>query len=865
MLTWIYWRIVREDKTWPTRLVWCLPMRTLVEQSVTEAEKLLKAIKRADDVDVRIAMGGVDEQRWYENPAKPMILIGTQDMLLSRALNRGYAMGRAAWPRAFGLLNNDCLWVMDEIQLMGIGLTTSAQLQAFWRDDQNRQSLGLSRRTWWMSATLQPSWLESPETAGFLQQLKDSMLVIEDGDRSGEQWHVNKPMHLEQSASDRWADLIVEKHQNHTPDPETGRQTLVVVNTVKQAAELHRKILAHFKKTEAAPNIRLVHSRFRPAEREAWVEEFLSRRSLNKDTNRIMIATQVVEAGVDISASCLMTELAPWPSLVQRFGRAARYGGTAEVIVLDQQHEDEKKALPYSIEELNASRSALKQLPGVALRDLEAFEQQWTPAQLSDLYPFHPVHVLIREEVDELFDTSADLSGADLDISRFIRDGEDRNVQVFWQHWDGKVPDKSTKPVRRELCSVPIGEAKKWLEKRTEYDQRFEWDYLDGRWKTVDLKSIRPGQIILASADVGGYDQERGFTGEKGKTSPVAAVENIETEGDYAEISDAGSEADWKTIATHCREAATLANNFSGKDGFSLPNPVAHVLSLAMRLHDWGKAHPAFANGTYRVEPVRADLAKAPCGAWRAMNQLYRTETHGPRRGFRHELASMLAILELLKMGAPNHPAILGRYREMLEACGTEVTAVQEIEINHTLVEELKGLSESQFNLLLYLVACHHGKVRCSLQASPVDQDFPTNLQADFIGTGMPIRGIREGDIMPATRLPDVDGNPVAMPELTLSLKPAAIGLSSEYGASWTERVQTVMNEFGPFTLGWLEAVVRAIDGDASNDQKSPGADPDSLIESGSLSVPESAADTDKMNQQSEETTFAISRETADV
>ena len=40
---------------------------------------------------------------------------------------------------------------------------------------------------------------------------------------------------------------------------------------------------------------------------------------------RIVVATQVVEAGVDISARTLVTELAPWSSLVQRFGRVARY------------------------------------------------------------------------------------------------------------------------------------------------------------------------------------------------------------------------------------------------------------------------------------------------------------------------------------------------------------------------------------------------------------------------------------------------------------------------------------------------------------------------------------------------------------
>ncbi|MBF0530206.1 MAG: CRISPR-associated helicase/endonuclease Cas3, partial [Deltaproteobacteria bacterium] len=66
-------------------------------------------------------------------------------------------MSRFRWPIEFGLLNNDCLWVMDEVQLMGNGLATTAQLQAF-------------RRIWgtygpaksiWMSATMRPEWLET--------------------------------------------------------------------------------------------------------------------------------------------------------------------------------------------------------------------------------------------------------------------------------------------------------------------------------------------------------------------------------------------------------------------------------------------------------------------------------------------------------------------------------------------------------------------------------------------------------------------------------------------------------------------------------------------------------------------------------
>src|SRR5258707_12095780 len=101
-------------------------MRVRVEQSEREAKNWLGNLKLGIRVDV--LMGGVETEKWYLHPERPAVLIGTQDMLLSRALNRGYAASRFHWPIDFGLLNNDCLLVFDEPQLMGSGVSTSAQL-----------------------------------------------------------------------------------------------------------------------------------------------------------------------------------------------------------------------------------------------------------------------------------------------------------------------------------------------------------------------------------------------------------------------------------------------------------------------------------------------------------------------------------------------------------------------------------------------------------------------------------------------------------------------------------------------------------------------------------------------------------------
>jgi len=138
-------------------------MRVLVEQTAENVKAWLSRLDWLDEpgrrrVSVHLLMGGEDDLKsWAEWPEDEMVLIGTQDMLLSRALMRGYGMSRYQWPVHFAWLHNDAMWVFDEVQLMGPGLVTSAQLQAFRRD------LGLvsNSRSLWVSATLRPEWLKT--------------------------------------------------------------------------------------------------------------------------------------------------------------------------------------------------------------------------------------------------------------------------------------------------------------------------------------------------------------------------------------------------------------------------------------------------------------------------------------------------------------------------------------------------------------------------------------------------------------------------------------------------------------------------------------------------------------------------------
>lgn len=834
LLAWLYRRVDQKDDAWPRRLVWCLPMRVLVEQTESEVQKVLRELDILWDgrsphegrVGVHVLMGGADSGDWHLHPEHPAVLIGTQDMLLSRALNRGYGAHRARWPIDFGLLNQDCLWVMDEVQLMDVGLATSGQLQAFRTSCSAKEQLARPGRTWWMSATLQRGWLgKSPETAPLAAELAQTSIAP--ADRKGHLWEdVHKPLRVEPiKDNSAIAKLAAQAHV----DQGSGKDgpTLIVVNRVDAAVDVYAALRKDKRLKET--DIRLVHSRFRPNERRHWRETFLNREACGQNTNRIIVATQVVEAGVDMSAAVLVTELAPWSSLVQRFGRAARWGGTAQLVVLDRQIKDDKGAAPYEKSELDAALTALADLSDGAPLALEEFEERH-PELLEGLYPYTPKHLLLPHELDDLFDTTADLSGADIDVSRFIRSGEERDVQVFWLPVPAKeAPDEKLRPSRDALCSVPFLKAREWLcakgnQLKPELRRRvWVWDWLDGKWKVLEARDIYPGQTILVDSKLGGYDPLIGWNPASKSEVPLveAVVPTLQEQSDSTESDEHLSAlreeqtVRWQTIAVHGaqvgREAARLAND--------LCSQVASLFDIAGRWHDLGKAHEAFQNSIEHTErPLRRDLAKAPSSAW-PRKKLYSMPTGGPRKGFRHELVSTLGLFGVLRRHDPDHPALLGPWREVLRLMGSSQTgSMQEEQVSATPSEvekEILALSAEHFDLLAYLVCSHHGKVRLAWHASPADQDASDSVTR--------IRGVREGDSLPETTLATSAGDYVALPPSVLCLSPAAMGLSPETGRSWTDRTLGLVQQYSAFQLGFLEALLRAADVRAS---RAPLADP---------------------------------------
>lgn len=750
VLAWLWRRRFTSQevrKATPRRLVYCLPMRVLVEQTEAKARKWLENLGilserpgKGKGVAVTVLMGGEDKDEWDLYPERDAIIIGTQDMLLSRALNRGYGMSRYRWPVHFGLLNNDCMWVMDEVQLMGRGFTTSVQLQAF------RDLLGTMGpsdiKTIWMSATLEREWLN---TVDYTQQTGNSTafaLKQEDLDFPGINSRMSAVKTLRRTsagAGDSKA-LAEEILQKHKPDT----RTLIVQNTVRRAVDLHSALKMVSK--DVSVNLILIHSRFRPLDRKKVVDEL---RKIPYAGGTIVVSTQVVEAGVDISSKTMFTELAPWPSLIQRFGRCNRSGefGDSEVHWIDVPTGEESLAPPYVDEELDKARMILNSHDGNSVGS----------ASLPDVpIPLDHEQIIRRKDLFELFDTTPDLAGHDLDISRFIRESSETDVQVFWRDVNDKGPeDSEPRPHRNELCSVPLADINDLVRKGT---KAWLWDSLEGSWAPVNRATpLIPGTTFMLRSADGRYTPAEGWNIQSREPVPLVPIDRIDEEkyDDNLTSSD-----DWQTIAEHTD--AVSQEMIRILDLLSLEDDWRNQLIEAARYHDAGKAHSAFQALIRDGDPKKVQtypVAKAPDMAWlRGRLPDRPREGDGRRKHFRHELASGIITL-------------------------------------------MNGKSD----LVSYLVAAHHGKVRLSIRSLPGEYK-PSN-------GGRFARGVWDGD-----KVPEIDlGGGVRMAETSINLGYMDLGDGS-FGPSWLSRTTMLRDrqDVGPFRLAYMEALIKAADEIAS-------------------------------------------------
>ena len=294
---------LEHNRDFPRKCIYAVPMRVLANQFVDEYRSLVKQAGRDDRIRVEIQTGEQPDDRRLEGS----LVFATIDQVLSSFLLAPYSL-----PRRLGNMNAGAVaasyLVFDEFHLFDPISTLPTTLEML-------RMLRGGPPFLLMTATFSSDMLAS------LANLLDAVVVPgNDQEQAAMQalpsQRKTRYYHLHESPMS--AEAVLSNQQN---------RTLVVCNVVDRARALYEEIRDHPDRGDT--QLLLLHSRFLPQDRSRIERQLLE--WFSKDENRngqwILVATQVVEVGLDITCENLHTELAPANAILQRAGRCARYAG----------------------------------------------------------------------------------------------------------------------------------------------------------------------------------------------------------------------------------------------------------------------------------------------------------------------------------------------------------------------------------------------------------------------------------------------------------------------------------------------------------------------------------------------------------
>lgn len=343
--------------TSPRKCLYAVPMRVLANQFVAEYSGYAASYKRIHhrEMHVSIQTGEQPLDRRFEND----LTFCTIDQVLASYLTMPYGLSKRLANLNAGAFAGAYL-VFDEFHLLDPQTTLPTVLHA----------LKQFRR-------LAPMLLM---TATFSREMLDALAQELDAQVehvSQEEWHAIQTRDGTTTPRERtWrvceteltAEQVMKSHRT---------RSIAICNTVRRAQSLFRALKELKRAGKLDAELLLLHSRFLQQDRRAREQEL--QQLFGKDAARagsaILVGTQTLEVGLDITSEVLHTELAPASAMIQRAGRCARYAGeTGEVFVYPvsdfapygKENDDPAKESPW-VEEMRAALEWLRERPDAIL------------------------------------------------------------------------------------------------------------------------------------------------------------------------------------------------------------------------------------------------------------------------------------------------------------------------------------------------------------------------------------------------------------------------------------------------------------------------------------------------------------------
>jgi len=782
---------LNEPTKIPRRFVYVVNRRTVVDQTTFEVENIrtnLCTLETVPAVRRTLAISTLrgqfaDNREWSADPSRPAVICGTVDMIGSRLLFSGYNVGFRGRPLHAGFLGQDALLVHDEAHLEPAFQELIETIEKEQHERERAEALPWPRlRVMALTATPRGGVRVLNLT---VSEASPPQSLPNPSEPIHHVWHrlcAQKTLQLESVPRSLVAKAIGEKARDRWKA--SGMAILVFVRTIEDVNTIHA-IVTDKKHGVPEDQVLLLTGTLRGLERDQMVGKDLFRRFQLKaapDGKTVyLICTSAGEVGVDISADHMVCDLTTLDSIVQRLGRVNRRGGKwsdsvwiraqAEIDLICEEDPDPKQkdkpfekarwktleilkrlrkaedescydASPAALFDLRLSdvdRTAAfapspiilpatdilfdawamttirDKLPGrppvepylhglsselpetqVAWRDevgliVDSLLEANSPKDLLEDYPLKP-HELLHDRSDRVFDRLKSLQAPD-ETPLWIRD-DDGAIDTRTLGWL-RAQDKSVLNYRTVLLPPSAGGLSNGM---LAPDSLVADDVAD-QWLD-DQGQQRRRRLFDAEPTEGDYRLIRTID-----TIPDADESNVEAERrrfwhwfELREEGDSdGSKSNCMPVLYDVHICDVVKGTREIVENLNLPDELRGAVVLAAKFHDLGKRRSLFQMILGNRDQTRL-LAKS-----------------GNKGGFvgedyRHEVGSLVDVL-LRRNLAPSEE------------------------------EEFKSLRSELQDLLLHLIAAHHGYARPHF---PADLAFdPEHGDTDAIAAEVPQRFAR--------------------------------------------------------------------------------------------------------------------------
>lgn len=318
---WKEWKEYKQQtEDYPRKLIYSLPLRTLANSLYDEVSNVIKQKFPELNINVKLQTGEYSEDEFFEGD----IIFTTIDQTLSNVLGIPLSV-----PKKLANINGGAVFssylVFDEFHLLDpkSALKTSitllelvSKVTPFCLMTATLSNIFLSRTSKKLNAEVIRTNTNDYQNFAFVKKNSKRILFVKEDLIT--------------------ANDILNSHKN---------KSIVICNTVDRCIDIYKEL----QKPCESRKIKLIciHSRFFQKDRKEKEYEIKNLFGKETDANAILISTQVIEVGLDISCETMHTEISPINSFLQRIGRCARWGGEGEVFVYKVQ---EEKYVPYCAE-----------------------------------------------------------------------------------------------------------------------------------------------------------------------------------------------------------------------------------------------------------------------------------------------------------------------------------------------------------------------------------------------------------------------------------------------------------------------------------------------------------------------------------